>query len=86
MHFKKKATTIKNKIHKSDIHQSFPSAKSLPEKFWKISSSGGKKRKNMLFSLYVERMTKTRLKKKWVQKITKHYLKYFSSSFLTVYG
>lgn len=35
MHFKKKATTIKNKIHKSDIHQSFPSAKSLPEKFWK---------------------------------------------------
>lgn len=62
MPFKKKATTIKNKIHYSDIHQSFPSGKSLLKFFERFLQLEMKiKRKNMVFSLYVERMTKTRL-------------------------
>lgn len=31
-------------------------------------------------------MTKTSLKRKWVQKVAKHYLKYFNSLLLTAYG
>lgn len=40
----------------------------------------------MLFSLYLEKITKTILKRKWVQKMTKHDLKYFNSLFLPAYG
>jgi len=85
MHFRKKATIVKNKIHQSVLHHSFPSAESLPKEFWKDFFNWKKGKKKVLFALYIERMTKTSLKRKWMQKMTKHDLIYFHFLFLTAY-
>lgn len=86
IYWRRKATIIKNKIHQSVLHQSFPSAESLPKGLLKYFFSW-KKKINKRKKCYVEKMTKITLKRKWVQKNDKTWYQInFSSLFLTVYG